>query len=451
MPNVNLIEPDVTLRLDSHGVIKGAAGSTTVQGESLDAWVGLSWAETVVASNGDQVRRVIEDAGASGASILLQLKQRFPSGREMLMEYTTVRLGDGSDLLAVGKNLQAVAELQAKLSEAQREREQHSWKSRDLETRYRLLFDASHEALILLDAKTLQVVEVNPAGARDLNLASGDDFLDGMAAKEQKRLRGMFRRVRDYGRSPRILVHLGPNQSLWGVRASLLSAEPEQLLMVQLAPVGESRLGGEARGQEQSAPFSIEGVMERFPDGFIVIDAQGVVERANRAFVDLTRVKGESALLGDAIGRWLSQPGGGASGLLAALVEKRSVHDFVATLRTEGDGEIDVLVTGVASSEGPHQHFGLMVKSIGRNLGDDDDRRRLHEATRALAEADGKTSLPMLVKEHSDMLERRYIEAALKLRHGNRTAAAELLGISRQSLHLKLNRYAASGGSSDVD
>ncbi len=451
MPNVNLIEPDVTLRLDSRGVIKGAAGSTAVQGEPLDSWVGRPWAETVVASSGDHVRRVIEDAGSSGASILLQLKQRFPSGREMLMEYTTVRLGDGSDLLAVGKNLQAVVELQAKLQESQLEREQHSWKSRDLETRYRLLFDASHEALILLDAQALRVVEVNPAGARDLNLAPGDDFLDGMAAKEQKRLRGMFRRVRDYGRSPRMLVHLGPNRSLWGVRASLLPAEPERLLMVQLAPIEEARPGGEARAQEQRSPFSIEGLMERFPDGFVVIDAQGVVERANRAFVDLTQMKSESALLGDPISRWLTQPGTDAPNWLATLAEKRALQDCVATLRTENNAEIDVLVTGVASSEGPHQHFGLMIRSIGRRLDGDDDHWRLHEATRTLAEADGKTTLPMLVKENSEMLERRYIEAALKLRNGNRTAAAELLGISRQSLHLKLNRYASTSGFADVE
>jgi transcriptional regulator PpsR len=451
MPNVNLIEPDVTLRLDSHGVIKGAAGSTAVKGETLESWVGRPWADTVVAASGEHVRRVIEDAGASGASILLQLKQCFPSGREVLMEYTTVRLGDGSDLLAVGKNLQAVTELQAKLQEAQREREQHSWKSRDLETRYRLLFDASHEALTLLDAKSLHVVEVNPAGVRELNLASGDDFLAGMAPKEQKRLRGMFRRVRDYGRSPRILVHLGPTRSLWGVRASLLPAEPEQLLMVQLAPIEEFRPGADARGQEQRAPFSIDGLMERFPEGFVVVDAQGVVERANRAFVDLTQTKSDSSLLGDPIGRWLAHPGADAATLLTTLAEKRVVQDFAAKLRTDGDGEVDVLVTGVASAEGPHQHFGLMIKAIGNRLASDDDHWRLHRVTQALAESGGKTTLPMLVKESSEMLERRFIEAALKLRNGNRTAAAELLGISRQSLHLKLNRYASPSGSSDVE
>jgi transcriptional regulator PpsR len=451
MPSVNLIVPDVTLRLDSSGVIKRVAGSTAVQDESLESWVGRSWADTVVPGGGDHVRRVIEDAGASGVSILLQLKQRFPSGRELLMEYTTVRLEEGSDLLAVGKNLHAVAELQAGLREAQREGERHSWQSRDLETRYRLLFDASHEALVLLDAKALTVVEINPAGARDLHLASGDDFLVGVDEREQKRLRGMFKRVRDYGRSPRILLHFGANRSLWGARASLVPAEPEPLLMVQLALVEELRPNNEARAQEQRPSFSVEGLMERLPDAFVVIDGQSVVARANRAFVDLTRAKNENALLGGRLDRWFMQPGAPAADLLAQLRDMRVIQDFETKLRTEDGDEVEVSVTGATSSEGPNQHFGLLIKRIKRKPTGDNQRGLLQDATRKLEEAHGTTSLPNLVRDAADMLERRYIEAALNLSNDNRTAAAELLGISRQSLHLKLNRYALTSGSIDVD
>ncbi len=451
MPAVNLIEPDVTLRLDSKGVIRDAASSTAIKGEALDSWVGRPWADTVVDTSGEHVRRVIADAGASGASILLQLKQRFPSGREMVMEYTTVRLGDGSDLLAVGKNLHAVTELQARLLEAQREREQHSWKSRDLETRYRLLFDASHEALVLLDAKTLKLIEANPAAMRDLTLSPGDDFFDGMIDKEQKRLHAMFKRVRDYGRSPRILVHLGPNRSLWGVRASLLAAEPEQILMVQLAPIEDVRASVELRSQEPRAAFSIDGMLERFPDGFVVVDAQGMIERANRAFVDMAQVSNENAVLNDPIGRWLSDADGEAVGLLALIVENRVVKDYPTRFSVSEGPPLKVLVSGVASNEGQEQHFALMLRVIGRRLESDESHWQLQQASQALTDSGGRASLPKLVKESSEMLERRYIEAALRLSNGNRTAAAELLGISRQSLHLKLNRYASLSGSLALD
>ena len=41
--------------------------------------------------------------------------------------------------------------------------------------------------------------------------------------------------------------------------------------------------------------------------------------------------------------------------------------------------------------------------------------------------------------------ERKLIEQALKSANGNRTHAAEILGISRRTLHRRLNEYAAAG------
>ena len=64
-----------------------------------------------------------------------------------------------------------------------------------------------------------------------------------------------------------------------------------------------------------------------------------------------------------------------------------------------------------------------------------------------LADQIGRTSLRKLVKDTGGAVERHYIEAALELTGGNRTAAAELLGLSRQSLYAKLNRYGFDGAS----
>ena len=44
------------------------------------------------------------------------------------------------------------------------------------------------------------------------------------------------------------------------------------------------------------------------------------------------------------------------------------------------------------------------------------------------------------------MVERHYVKSALDLANDNRTVAAELLGLSRQSLYAKLNRYGLDGG-----
>mgnify|MGYP001551685990 CR=1 FL=1 len=67
--------------------------------------------------------------------------------------------------------------------------------------------------------------------------------------------------------------------------------------------------------------------------------------------------------------------------------------------------------------------------------------RMLHALTDKL----GKAPLKTLVNETVGLVERHYIEAALETTDGNRSAAAKMLGLSRQSLYMKLSRYGIGG------
>jgi DNA-binding NtrC family response regulator len=58
-----------------------------------------------------------------------------------------------------------------------------------------------------------------------------------------------------------------------------------------------------------------------------------------------------------------------------------------------------------------------------------------------LRELVGRVPLKDIVAETSDLIERLCIETALELTGDNRAAAAEMLGLSRQSLYVKLRRY----------
>ena len=58
-----------------------------------------------------------------------------------------------------------------------------------------------------------------------------------------------------------------------------------------------------------------------------------------------------------------------------------------------------------------------------------------------LTELIGRVPLKDLVREATDVIERLCIEAALDLTSDNRASAAEMLGLSRQSLYVKLRRY----------
>ena len=70
----------------------------------------------------------------------------------------------------------------------------------------------------------------------------------------------------------------------------------------------------------------------------------------------------------------------------------------------------------------------------------------LGDALGTLARQVGKVPLLELVRTTVGAVEKHYVTAALEMTRGNRTAAAELLGLSRQSLYAKLWRYGLDGG-----
>ena len=145
---------------------------------------------------------MVDDARASGISAFRQINQRFPSGLEIPMEFTTVLLGGRAGMLAIGKNLQAVAELQSRLIAAQQTMERDYWKLREIETRYRLVFDASDEAVVILSPANLRIVEANRSAVEALNSSrrrnedlAGREFLHDVASEDREAVRDMLTRV----------------------------------------------------------------------------------------------------------------------------------------------------------------------------------------------------------------------------------------------------------------
>lgn len=449
MSRVNVSQPDVTLLLDMDGVIQEATLSNAVSDEGVEKWLGRPWDETVADHGGDKVKRIIADARTSGVSAFRQVTQRFPSGLELPIEYTTVRLGGRGGLLAIGKSLQAVAELQSRLVEAQQTMERDYWKLREVETRYRLLFDASTEAVLLINASTLRIVEANPAAIRALGLASerpeemaGRELIPRLAEDEREAFQAMLNRVQDQGKAPGMLMHLGRGREPWLIRATLMTAAPGAVFLLQLSPAGAFQ----SEAEEPDSP-SIEGLVDRLPDGFVVIDSEGAIVRANQAFLSLVQLGAEGSVVGERLGRWLARPGADIKVLLANVNRHRLVRMFSTTIHGELGSDTEVEISAAGSSDENPRFIGLIIRDVSRRLAQPGEDDRLGATLRSLAEQIGKSSLQQLVRHTVGLVEQHYIEAALELTNGNRTATAELLGLSRQSLYAKLDRYRLDKGS----
>jgi transcriptional regulator PpsR len=431
MINASMARPDITLTMDFDGVIMEAAPSEALSDERLDVWRGLPWGDTVDPHIAEQVAQSIEYIRKTGASSCFQVKQRFPSGRELAIEYTTVSLGKSAGFIAVGKNIQAISDLQSRLLLAQQARERDYWKIREIETRYRLLFDATNEAVLSVRAADLHIVEANLAATNLLGLQPGAEFSPDLQPRDHLAFKNLLEKVRERGRAPGIVLHLGPAADPWSLRVSLMNSDAGTFYLFQIAPIVAAAAFSERKG-----PLSADDLVQRLPEGFVVVDRRGVVLRANNAFLDLSQIGTESATLGQNMRRWLSQPGADISVLLA-LVQK---HGSVRLMSTKLCGELgstaDVEISAVGNKDSEPDYVGMLIRDVTAR-----SRPEPGEIFVGEPNGDGDTSLEHLVRASTEAIERQSIAAALEKAAGNRTAAAKILGLSRQSLHTKLNKY----------
>ena len=97
------VRPDITLAVDGDGVIRSAVSAERLAGEILDPWRGLPWKDTLTPELAREVAQSVEEGPNSGGSSCFTINQRMPSGREFLIEYTTVNLGKEAGFVAIGK------------------------------------------------------------------------------------------------------------------------------------------------------------------------------------------------------------------------------------------------------------------------------------------------------------------------------------------------------------
>jgi transcriptional regulator PpsR len=234
-----------------------------------------------------------------------------------------------------------------------------------------------------------------------------------------------------------VLTHIGAAGTPWLLRVTLMARDPEPVFLIQLAPATTEP----GRGLPRAVPPRTDELLEAMPDDFVVADAEGRVRRANRAFLELAQCATEAAVLGQPLDRWFATPGRDAAVLVRTLREHGEMRLFQTTLTGILGTEAEVEVSATASSVGGPLSIALMVRDIGSRAARDDGTDELRNALGEVLRDMGRLPLPVLVRNTAAVVERACIEEALRTANGNRTAAADALGLSRQSLYAKLERY----------
>jgi transcriptional regulator PpsR len=431
---------DVTLIIDRDGVIRDVAcGSDELLAEGYGKWVGQPWSETVTVDSRVKIDALLADAASKAVRKWRQVNHPSSRGTDVPVRYLAIQIGNDGQIVAFGRDLRDTAAMQQRLVDAQQSMERDYWRLRHVETRYRLLFQMASEAILVVDASTQKVVEANPAAEKILGESVkrlvGSAFPDGFDAECIPAIQMLLASVQAVGRADDIRARMLDSQREFLVSASLFRQENTALFLVRLSSMHPDL-------SMAAVPKTILKVVENAPDGFVVTDPQGRILMANSAFVELVQLVTEEQVRGQMLDQWLGRSGVDFNVMIANLRQHGSVRLFSTVLRGEHGASAEVEISAVSVPQGEIPCLGFTIRNVGQRLpGNVRQGVPLPRTVEQLTELVGRVGLKEIVGETTDLIERLCIEAALELTHDNRASAAELLGLSRQSLYVKLRRY----------
>lgn len=442
---MNTLTPDVEIVLDSDCVVRQVTTANDVSDEAVNRWIGKPWAETVTGIEPSALSEIVLGTRKESVSPIFHLTQKFPSGLVAPFEYLTIRRDNGREFVAIGRDVRLVANLQSRLAAARQSMERDYWKMRDLESRYRSLYEAASDPLLLIDSETLSVTEANPSAIAVLGLGADDgegiltpSILEAVVADDRELAAATLKRARQSGTAPRILVRIGRQGESYMLHARMLEQEEGRLLLVHLMSVADAPA---RRVAVQEDVFSAGQIFDLSPDGIVVLDEQGQIQHANKSFLGLVEEPALAAIAGAPLARWIGGPGGDLKMLIDSLRLCESVRQFPTTVKGTLGGNTQVEVSAVLKSNPPPAFIALYIRDVSRRLESSDQSEMLLEFLSGMAGRLGEAPLKEVVSSAVGLVERYYIEAALEAVDGNRTAAARILGVSRQGFYDKLARY----------
>jgi transcriptional regulator PpsR len=450
---------DVVLVMDEAGVIRDAAfGSDEMMGHGYQHWLGKPWGQTVTEESRNKVSAMLRDVGTGKGAKWRHLNQFAEDGTELPLSYSLVRVpassapgGVGAHSVAFGRDLRPQAALQQKIISAQRSMERDYWQLKHIETRYRLLFQVSSEALLILDAATEKPEDSNPAAQLLFGEALGKptwSLRDSLDQRSYTALTQVFSGLRASGRSVPVEVRIAHTGAEMVVAVSLFRQEQSSHFLLRLVPkAAQTDSAGMANAKQ-----ILTDVMESAPDAFVVTDLSGHVLTANRAFLQLAQVSNEDLVRGESLERWLGRAGVDLSVLISNLRQRDVVRLFATRMRGDYGSTTDVEISAVAVTTGEKRCLGFTIRDVGLRLNNETKPgKELPRSTGQMTELVGRVPLKDIVRETTDLIEQLCIEAALELTGDNRASAAEMLGLSRQSLYVKLRRFGMSDAGAEPD
>lgn len=431
-----LADLQVTLN-DSQRVASINSDSALMRELSRDTLIGRPWLELVVESDRALAAGCLEAAIAQPDAVhRIDVRLDIVSDQEPVPVSCWLCGNSAEKSIQIAcLDLRSESNLRQQLVNAQRTLEQDYWSNRRLEARYRRMLEMVAEGFIVVDDLSGRVLEANGVATTLLELEEGAlvgrIFPVGLDTEGARALVELQREARSTTGVVQGRVTTGSGEALDAGITCLRQGNETRLLLRLAATSDKTQNEGAADTSFQSSP-----------DGILITDSAGVVVAANGAYLEMAGIQDAEQATGRRADRWLGRSIVDLDVLLGNIQPDKPLQLFSSVLRTEFGTRIDIELSAVQVERLGQSSILMFIRDVGRRI-DAEQTTEVHlpRSIEQITGRVGRVPLKQLVRESTDVIEALCIEAALKLTQDNRAAAAELLGLSRQSLYTKLRRF----------
>jgi len=434
---------DLALVISSTGTVLGVLSNPNSKLQyAFSRWEGQPLSAHLTVESVPKFEERLAAFVAGGGAVVRPVELNHTATKEQHefpVRYSFHRIGTDGAILLLGQDLRPVAEMQQQLVAAQIALEKDYEAQREYDTRLRVLMGAMQEGTLFISASTGEITDCNPFAVSLLGVSRGDvmgrELPELVSLADGANLLDALGRVASAQTGNDVRVKTAGGREL-SLRPTLFRATGEQMLLCQM--VDAEGISVRSDGLEEH----LNGLFDRGADGIVFINKSGSVLSANDAFMRLTDVVHTQAVKGRTITDFLGRGSVDLNVVCENATRTGAMRLYATRLVGEHGVEIPVEIATTMLNTAQEPVFAMVIRDASRAEMVRKSNKQITDVDmRSVIELIGSQTLKGIVAKTTDVIEKMCIETAVELTSNNRVAAAEMLGLSRQSLYVKLRKY----------
>lgn len=434
---------DIVFVTDASGYIQAVqASGKELQRLNLGVWKGKNLSDVSTLDSLEKIRQLLAEPTNNAPTPWRHINLLGPGEVDVPLQVMAVLMPSEKQTWLFGRDLTGVSQMQRRLVDAHQSMERDYLRLRHMEARYRLLFESVADPMLVVDVAQRRIMEANHAAQSVLKDAvkrlPGTDIAQCFEPASRDNVDALLRSSQASGRMESARVRSLKADEDCLLHASVFVQEGGPQFLLRLQPTVAQR--GNKLGMGSSGDW-FSDALENAPIGFIVTDRSGMIKAGNAEICAMLGLSSSSQVVGKHLEDYLARGTVDLGVLLNNLRQSRILRGFATELRSVAGVQLAVDMAAV-TLVADELTYGFFIRDIRLGGGREKSATSgMADSVEQLSQLVGRMPMKDIVGETSTMIERMCIQAALELTHNNRASAAEMLGLSRQSLYVKLHRY----------